>query len=167
MRAAREREFVEFVEAFSARLLRTAELLLGDRHQAEDLVQTALLKLYRVWGRERRADPLAYVRRVMLNTRTDWWRRRSTHERPIAEMPEVAVDDGSEAQLRADVIGRALAALTPTERVVVVLRYYDDLTEVQTAHALGVAVGTVKSNAARALGKLRRVRELDELMERG
>jgi RNA polymerase sigma-70 factor (sigma-E family) len=165
MRAAREREFVEFVQACSARLLRTAELLVGDRHQAEDLVQTALLNLYRVWGRERRADPLAYVRRVMVNTRTDWWRRRSTHERPIADVPEIAVDDGSEAHSRADVLHRALATLTPTERAVIVFRYYDDLTEVQTAHALGVAVGTVKSNVARALGKLRRARELDELME--
>jgi RNA polymerase sigma-70 factor (sigma-E family) len=162
MRGSRDREFVEFVEVSSPRLLRTGELLLGDRQQAEDLVQTALLKLYAVWGRERRADPLAYVRRIMLNTRTDWWRKRSTHEHPVAEPPDVGVDDRVDALTRADVVARALATLTVVERATVVLRYYDDLTETQTAVALGVAVGTVKSNTARALAKLRVACERDE-----
>jgi RNA polymerase sigma-70 factor (sigma-E family) len=161
MKPAQEEEFVEFVEINSARFLRMAELLVGDRDLAEDLMQTSLLKLYRVWGRERRAEPMAYLRRIMMNTRTDWWRRASTYEPARtsvgAAVPEVVEGDHTEAHARRDVLRRALAHLSLHERAVLVLRFYEDLTEVDAAAVLGVSVGTVKSTASRALAKLRQV----------
>ena len=155
MRAAREREFVEFVEVNAARLLRIAEFLLGDRDQSEDLVQTALLKLYRVWDKERRGEPLAYVHRIMVNTRTDWWRRHRNREVVGPAVPDRVEADHAESHARADELRAALLRLSQRERAVLVLRYYEDLTEVATAAALGVTVGTVKRTCARALAKLR------------
>lgn len=160
MKPTQELEFVEFVSVNSARFLRMAELLVGDRDLAEDLVQTSLLKLYRVWGRERRAEPIAYLRRIMMNTRTDWWRRASTHEptrEPVeGDVVEVVGGDHADVHASSDVLRRALARLSVHERAVLVLRFYEDLTEVDSAAVLGISVGTVKSTASRALAKLRR-----------
>ncbi|MBM7516102.1 SigE family RNA polymerase sigma factor [Nocardioides nitrophenolicus] len=153
--------FEEYVAARGPALWRSAWLLTGDRHRAEDLVQTALLKCWRRW--DRIADPQAvdaYVRRTMVTTYTDWWRRRWNGEVPTGELPEPAageVDPG----VRQDVVA-ALARLPRGQRAVVVLRYFDDLTEAQTAAALGIGIGTVKSQTSRALRTLRESGLLEE-----
>ncbi|WP_163511344.1 SigE family RNA polymerase sigma factor [Fodinicola acaciae] len=156
-------DFADFVGTAATRLLRTAELLTGDRHQAEDLVQAALEKAYLRWHRIRSDDPYGYVRRVLVNTHNDWWRRKPWRERATGELPEEASADVSEEHAKRDAVFRALATLTPRERTVVVLRYYEDLSEEATATALGVAVGTVKSTAARAFAKLRITPDIGEV----
>jgi RNA polymerase sigma-70 factor (sigma-E family) len=135
-----------------------AWLLTGDHQRAEDLVQTALGKTWPRWSQiaesgEGSYD--AYVRRVMMTTYIAWWRRRWNAELPTAELPErpgEAVQDAVEQ--RRDLLV-ALSGLPRSQRAVVVLRYFEDLTEAQTAEALGCSVGTVKSHSARALAALR------------
>jgi RNA polymerase sigma-70 factor (sigma-E family) len=149
--------FREFVAARSRALLRTAWLLTGDWASAQDLVQTALAKTWPAWDRIRRSDdPEVYVRRVLVTTYATWWRRRWRGESPSAVLPEApsAADAFEEADRRA-VVAEALSRLTRGQRAVVVLRYFDDLTEAQTASVLGCSVGTVKSQHARALAALR------------
>ena len=150
--------FEEYVAARGSSLLHTAWLLTGDHQRAEDLVQTALGKAWPRWSGiavsgEGGYD--AYVRKVMMTTYIAWWRRRWTGEYPTATLPESLVD-GSEAAAdqRRDLLV-ALGTLPRGQRAVVVLRYFQDLTEVQTAVALGCSVGTVKSQTARALATLR------------
>ena len=155
MSEERDAAFVAFVELHSRRLLRSALLLTGRADAAEDLVQTALLRLYRHWPRVRDDDPLAYVRRVMVNARRDWWRRRTWSEQPVGTVPETAAPDPSGSHAERDAVVRALAPLSRRERTVLVLRYCDDLSERDVAALLGVSVGTVKSTASRALAKLR------------
>jgi RNA polymerase sigma-70 factor (sigma-E family) len=161
--------FDEYVAARGADLLRTAFLLTGDHHRAEDLVQTALSKVWPRWDRlvtDAGTSPHAYVRRVMLTTYIAWWRRRWTGEQPTEFVPDVAADDEVDAlALRRDLLG-ALAALPRGQRAVVVLRYFEDLSEVQTAQALGCSVGTVKSQCSRALSELRSSRFLAQEGER-
>jgi len=150
-----EREFNDFVTGSSRRLAQFALLLISDRHTAEDLVQAALVKAYLNW-RTAREHPMPYVRRVMLNQRTDWWRRLRGREQVTDELPDgPAFGDIADAQARQDAIVQALRGLTKRERAVVVLRYFEDLPEAQIAAELGIAVGTVKSTLFRALGKLR------------
>jgi RNA polymerase sigma-70 factor (sigma-E family) len=149
--------FREFVAARSRALLRTAWLLTGDWAAAQDLVQTALAKTWPAWSRiERSDDPEVYVRRVLVTTYATWWRRRWRAETPSAVMPDkqTSADPFDEADRRA-VVAAALSRLSRGQRAVVVLRYFDDLTEAQTAAALGCSVGTVKSQNARALAALR------------
>jgi RNA polymerase sigma-70 factor (sigma-E family) len=148
--------FEEYVAARSPALWRSAWLLTGDRHRAEDLVQTALMKSWRRWERIEPAAVEAYVRRTMVTTYTDWWRRRWNGEIPTESLPETAAPAGagSDPGVRRDVLV-ALATLPRGQRAVVVLRYFDDLTEAQAAAALGISVGTVKSQTARALRTLR------------
>lgn len=156
-RAGTDSSFEEFVAARSTALWRSAYLLTGDAHRAEDLLQTALVKTWRRWGGlERRESAESYVRRAMATTYTDWWRRRWRGEVPTGDLPEQAetVDATARADVRRDVLV-ALAGLTRGQRAVIVLRYFDDLTEQQTADALGVSVGTVKSQASRAIAALR------------
>ncbi|HEX8002108.1 MAG TPA: SigE family RNA polymerase sigma factor [Mycobacteriales bacterium] len=155
MAEERDAAFVAFVELHSQRLLRSAVLLTGRPDAAEDLVQTALLRLYRHWPRVRDDDPLAYVRRVMVNARRDWWRRRSWSEQPVETVPETSAPDSAVAHADRDAVVRALAPLSRRERTVLVLRYCDDLSERDVAALLGVSAGTVKSTASRALAKLR------------
>jgi RNA polymerase sigma-70 factor (sigma-E family) len=150
--------FDDFVATRSTRLLRTAYLLTHDRALAEDLVQTSLAKAWFAWGRiDGRPD--AYVRRVMVNTYSSWWRRRWNGEEATAEVPESGVgargrtEDGR-VDDRTD-LWRALARLPRRQRAVVVLRFYEDLSEIETAEILQCSVGTVKSQASRALAKLR------------
>jgi RNA polymerase sigma-70 factor (sigma-E family) len=140
-----------------ASLLRTAFLLCGDRHEAEDLVQTTFARLLMSWGRLR--DPGArdaYARRILVNehvsSRRRPWRRREvlTERLPEVAGPEVEPDDGTSAALWRVVLG-----LPVRRRTVLVLRYYDQLTEAEIAAAMGVSVGTVKSTASRALADLR------------
>lgn len=148
--------FRDFVAARSRALLRTAWLLTGDWATAQDLVQTALAKSWPAWSRITRTDdPEVYVRRVLVTTYATWWRRRWRGETPYDVLPgPVATDDFAISDQRA-VVAAALSCLTRGQRAVVVLRYFDDLTEVQTAAALGCSVGTVKSQHARALSALR------------
>ncbi len=153
-------EFRDFVSARSGALLRTAYLLAGDSATAEDLLQTALTKTYVAW--ERIEDHRAldgYVRRALLNTRTSQWRKRKVDEFACEELPEPepvpAGDDPAEQQALHDAMWRAILRLPVRQRAMVVLRYYEDLSEAQTAEVLGVSVGTVKSTTSRALSKLR------------
>jgi RNA polymerase sigma-70 factor (sigma-E family) len=147
-------EFAEFVAARSPALLRTAYLLTGDWAAAEDLLQTTLEQCWRRWGRLT-GNPEAYVRQAMLRTFLSWRRRRWTGEMPTEELPEVGVDDATGAVDDRDRVWQALLRLPRRQRAVVVLRYFDDLSESETAHALGITVGTVKSQASKALASLR------------
>jgi RNA polymerase sigma-70 factor (sigma-E family) len=149
--------FRAYVAARSAALLRTAYLLTGSRADAEDLLQTALAKTYLAWDRIREREAVdGYVRRVMVNTQTSWWRRRRVDEYPTDAVPErPSGRDATEDLALHDALWTALAALPKRQRAMVVLRYYEDLSEAETAEVLGVSVGTVKSTTSRALVKLR------------
>jgi RNA polymerase sigma-70 factor (sigma-E family) len=147
--------FEEFVVARSADLWRSAYLLTGDAHKAEDLLQTALVKVWRRWSSVARDGSVeAYVRRALVTTYTDWWRRKWNAEVPVDVVPERGVAESDLPDVRHDVMA-ALATLTRGQRAVIVLRYFDDLTEQQTAAALKCSVGTVKSQTARAMQALR------------
>ncbi|MEU4471832.1 SigE family RNA polymerase sigma factor [Micromonospora sp. NPDC023888] len=152
-----EEQFREFVAARSAALLRTAYLLTGDWATAEDLLQTALTKTYLAWKRLGGIEAVeSYARRVMVNTSTSWWRRRWHGERPTEVLPERAGVDEIEQQLDRDLLWRHLRELPNRQRAVLVLRYYEDMSEAQTAAMLNISPGTVKSQASRALSTLRR-----------
>ncbi len=150
-------QFRGWVEARSPSLLRTAYLLTGNRADAEDLLQTALAKTYLAWGRIRDREAVdGYARRVLVNTQTSIWRRRRVPEHPTENLPERG--DGRDATADLDLhdaLWAALAGLPKRQRAAVVLRYYEDLTEADTAAVLGVSVGTVKSTTSRALARLR------------
>jgi RNA polymerase sigma-70 factor, ECF subfamily len=151
-----EIQFRQFVAARSAALLRTAYLLVGDWAHAEDLLQVALTKTYLAWQRLGEIEAVeAYTRRVLLTTTTSWWRRRWHGERPSATLPERAAPDSVDEQVERERVWRHVRSLPARQRAVLVLRFYEDLSEVQTARVLGVAVGTVKSQSARALATLR------------
>ncbi len=154
-------EFDEFVAASAESLLRTAHLITWDASEAEDLVQECLLKVARRWPRVRRMEqPLAYARRVLINLTFDGAERRS---RRRVELDAAAVVlDRPERDVLAAIDTReelldALARLTPRQRAVLVLRYFNDLTETEAAAVLGCSPGTVKSNASRGLARLREV----------
>lgn len=149
--------FRDYVAARQRALLRTARMLTGNQHTAEDLVQATLERVWPRWQRVSRAgDPDAYVRKVLVNTYASWWRRKWRAEQPTGELPESpsGTDEFAYVEL-ADALRRALPSLTPKQRAVLVLRYYDDLTEVATAEVLGCSVGTVKSQTAKALARMR------------
>lgn len=147
--------FRAYVVGRSPALLRTAYLLTGNRADAEDLLQTALAKTYLAWDRIREREALdGYVRRVMVNTQTSFWRRK----RPEALYDEVPESPGRDNTADSDlhqVLWQALGGLPVRQRAIVVLRYYEDLTEAETAKVLGISTGTVKSTTSRALSKLR------------
>ena len=147
--------YVAFVEGHQHRLLRAAYLICGDRHQAEDLLQDALLKLALRWPSVRDGDPGAYVRTILYRDAVSWW-RRYRRERLSARPPDREVFDRDGALRLA--LHDALAQLPPRQRAVLVLRYFEDLTEAAAAQVLGVSVGTVKSQCHDAL---RRLRELN------
>ncbi|MFB9311916.1 SigE family RNA polymerase sigma factor, partial [Nocardioides plantarum] len=148
--------FEEYVAARRRALLRTAYLLTGDHADAEDLVQTALIKVVPHW-RKIADDPEPYVRRVLARESVSRWRRRRWREVATEAMPEGASSSGlAEHVVERDAVRQGLLALAPRQRAVVVLRYFDDLTERETADVLGIAVGTVKSQARDALAVLRR-----------
>ncbi|MET7965025.1 SigE family RNA polymerase sigma factor [Micromonospora sp. NPDC005305] len=152
-----EEEFRDFVAARSGALLRTAYLLAGDWATAEDLLQTALTKTYLAWKRLGGIDAIEpYARRVLVNTSTSWWRRRWHGERPTEVLPERAGVDEIEQQLDRDALWRHLQALPARQRAVLVLRFYEDMSEAQTAALLEISPGTVKSQTSRALNTLRR-----------
>ena len=154
MRGSPPEGFVDFVAARGPALHRTAVLLTRHQASAEDLVQTALAKAWRAWGRID-GDREAYVRRIIVNEFASGWRRRWRGEVPTAELPEPAQAGHDESVAVRAVLIAALATLPPRQRAVVVLRFFHDCTEAQTAEALGVSVGTVKSQTAKALASLR------------
>jgi len=160
--------FVAFVGRRGPHHLRTAVLLTGDWHAAEDLVQTCLAKLYRVWHRlDTGVDPDAYLRRMLVNTQRSWWRARWRQEAPFEVVPDRAIGgDGQERHALADTVRRALAALPERQRAALVLRYFEDLPEADVADLLGCSVGSVKTHTSRGI---RRLRELlgDELVPDG
>jgi RNA polymerase sigma-70 factor (sigma-E family) len=162
-----DESFAEFATANGRRLRHAARLLTGDDGRAEDLVQTALARTYLRWDRIRADNPMAYVRRVLYTAHADWWRRGWRGEYPTDAIPDTAAPgDLAAEQAERDRLRAALATLSPRERAVVVLRFYEDLGERETAAALGIAPGTVKSTCSRALGKLRVAPELVESEER-
>jgi RNA polymerase sigma-70 factor (sigma-E family) len=144
--------FEEFVAARHAALLRTAYLLTGNHADAEDLVQLALVKTVPHWRRvAERPEP--YVRQVMARESVTRWRRRRWRETTTDQLPEHEVMRSDLDEREA--LRRALGALAPRQRAVLVLRYYEDLTEKETASVLGIAVGTVKSQSRDGLARLR------------
>lgn len=150
-------DFDAFVGARSSALLRTAYLLTRDHALAEDLLQTALTKAWFAWRRID-GDPEAYVRKILVNTYATWWRRRWNGEHATDELPEPATTGRSSAHDRSDAshdLWTALGRLPRKQRAVVVLRYFEDLSEAETARVLGCSAGNVKSQASRALAKLR------------
>lgn len=154
--------FTEFVLGRSASLFRTAVLLTRDPHAAEDLVQIALTKGWRKWGHIG-GEPEAYIRRIVINEFLSDRARRWSGEHPTEQVPEQPVHDrldrvpADPAVLVTDqqTLADAVAALPPRQRAVIVLRYFHDMTEAQTAEAMGTSTGTVKSQHSRALDALR------------
>lgn len=143
--------FDEFVLARGAALARTAYLLTGDHHLAEDLVQASLVKAARHWERIE-VSPEAYVRRTMYHQNISWWRRRRVTETSLEGHD--AATPAHDPTLRLT-LEDALGRLTPRQRTVLVLRVFEDLTEVQTAAVLGISSGAVKSMTRQALARLR------------
>ena len=151
---AAEADFDGFVAARSTALLRTAYLLTHDHAAAEDLLQTALARSWSAWRRID-GDPEPYVRRVLVNTYASWWRRRWNGERPADELPDAGVPDAAATSDTRHDLWTAMARLPRRQRAVVVLRFFEDLTEAETAAVLDCSVGTVKSQTSKALAKLR------------
>jgi len=147
--------FREFVASRSPALLRTAWMLTGEQQLAEDLLQTALARTWPHWSRIRDSYPERYVRTVMVRTHGAWWRRRWRSELPVERVPEVREPDAFCWVAERSRLEAALRSLPLRQRQVVVLRYYEDLSEQETADHLGCSVGTVKSQASRGLAKLR------------
>jgi RNA polymerase sigma-70 factor (sigma-E family) len=160
---ADESEFDVFVSSRSPALLRSAYLLVQDEGLAEDLLQTALTKAWFAWRRIE--DPEAYVRRIMVTTSASWWRRRWNGETPT-DAPDATRPLPLDEPAHAEDLWVAIGHLPRRQRAVVVLRYLEDRTETETATLMGCSVGTVKSQCAKALAKLRVDRALEWDVER-
>jgi RNA polymerase sigma-70 factor (sigma-E family) len=155
--------FSAFVADHERRLLSLALLLTGDRGLAEDLLQTALLTTYRHWARVSRAEsPLAYVRRVLVNIHISWRRRLMSTEQVLEVIPDPGGGDPQATHAVEADVRRALARLSPRVRAVLVLRYFEDLTERETAQLLGCSPSTVNTHATRGLAALRRTLGSDD-----
>ena len=155
MKRSDEERFTEFVRAYSASLFRTGYLITGDYQRAEDLLQSTLVRLYRRWPRvEVMERPVGYARKVLVNQAISWWRTRSSRETPMLVLNEPGwggfVDEITEHER----VWKAVVSLPPRQRAVMVLRYYEDLSEAEIAETLGVARGTVKSHAHAAARRL-------------
>jgi len=154
---AREADYAHFVRTRTHALLRSAYLLTGDQHLAEDLVQEALARTHRAWLRlERPENAEAYARKVMYHAQVSLWRRPKVAEVLPGELDdEPTGDDPAEAAVQRLALRRALLALSAKQRAVIVLRFFEDHTEAEAAQMLGVSVSTVKTQTARALDRLR------------
>ncbi|MFI1014105.1 SigE family RNA polymerase sigma factor [Streptomyces sp. NPDC020965] len=149
-------EFEEYVRTRQEALLRSARRLVPDPIDAQDLLQTALVRTYRRWeGIADKSLADAYLRRVMINTRTEWWRARKLEEVPTDELPDASVEDGSDQRADRALLMDVLKVLAPKQRSVVVLRHWEQMSTEETAAALGMSAGTVKSTLHRALARLR------------
>ncbi|MGC4953940.1 SigE family RNA polymerase sigma factor [Actinomadura citrea] len=154
--ATRHEEFRAYVVERGPVLLRAATQLTSDRAEAEDLLQAALAKTYLAWDRiEDRSALDGYVRRAMVNTQISWWRRRKLDVYPTDQLPERPVEDHTDRSEMRDALGRALSRLPERQRLAVMLRYYEDMSEREIAEVLGVSIGTVKSTVSRAMARLR------------
>jgi len=156
---AQDCAYADFVRERSHALLRSAFLLTGDQHLAEDLVQEALARTHRAWSRlERPSNAEAYARKIMYHAQVSFWRRPKVAESLSGDGLERhggSIDDPAEETVRRVTLRRALLALSPKQRAVIVLRYFEDHTEVEAAQMLGVSVSTVKTQSARGLERLR------------
>lgn len=156
MKQADEAEFHDFVVARWARLVRTAYLLTGDRHHAEDLAQTTLTRVYQGWARVRASESLdAYVHKIMLRCNASRFRKRRVVEH-LGELPEQGISDAADQVAQRRALVAALQDLPRKQRAVVVLRFWSDLTEKETAEVVGCSTGSVKTQTHRALAKLRK-----------
>jgi RNA polymerase sigma-70 factor (sigma-E family) len=160
-----DQDFRHFVKEIAASLHRTAYLLCGDWHLADDLVQEALAKAYSHWRKVQEADnPSAYVRRILINeSRRSWRRNRNTTAHPDVNLADIPVDDMSDGVANRAELLQALQSLSARQRATVVLRYLEGLSERETAEALGCSEGTVKSQTSRALIKLKSVLHRGEI----
>lgn len=149
--------FEEFVRARGAALSRTAYLLCGDHSAAEELVQDSLVRAAAHWRRIQSANPEGYVRRIMVNQHTSWWRRIGRRERPYADITAIMEGGRDDANVTTERLAlvAALSALAPKQRAVIVMRYYEDMPQAEIAEVLGVTTGTVKRNTHDALRRLR------------
>lgn len=148
--------FGDLVEARSTALLRLAYAVVGDHQLAQDLLQEALVKVYVAWPRLREGSAAeAYARRTIVTTAISWRRRRSFHEPPVDTVPDHVTDDDGDWLATHDVLWQQVRSLPPRQRTALVLRYYEDLSEAETAELMGCTVGTVKSQLSAALSKLR------------
>lgn len=152
--AGRDAAFTAFVRGSGPALARTAFFLTGDRHLAEDLVQTALAQTYVHWPRV--TEPEAYTRRVLVNANAAWWRRRSATEVPVDAVPDLAgPDDHGHAYAEREPLVAALRQLPAKQRAALVLRYFEDRSEADTARLMGCTAGSVKRHTSRGLERLR------------
>ncbi|MEU6630847.1 SigE family RNA polymerase sigma factor [Streptomyces parvus] len=159
--------FEDYVRTRQDALLRSARRLVPDPVDAQDLLQTALVRTYGRWdGIADKSLADAYLRRVMINTRTEWWRARKLEEVPTEQLPDASVDDGSEQRADRALLMDILGILAPKQRSVVVLRHWEQMSTEETAAALGMSAGTVKSTLHRALARLRQELESRELDSR-
>jgi len=156
---ARDADYADFVRSRTHALLRSAYLLTGDQHLAEDLVQEALARTHRSWARlERAGNAEAYARKIMYHAQVSIWRRPKVAEALPGDLPDAPAgrgDDPAEAAAQRVSLQRALLQLSAKQRAVIVLRFFEDHTEVEAARMLGVSVSTVKTQCARALDRLR------------
>ncbi|SDH11112.1 SigE family RNA polymerase sigma factor [Nonomuraea jiangxiensis] len=161
-------DFADFVRSRGDHHLKTAVLLTGDWHAAEDLVQSSLGKLYRVWPRlDTTHEPDAYLRRILVNTYRSWWRARWRREIPRAELPQApGPGDLEEAGVVAEDVRNALAKLPTRQRTALVLRFFADLPEAEVADLMGCSAGTVKTHTHRGLQAMRRLIPPDVLVNR-
>ena len=156
------REFTECAITHTPSLMRSAYLLTGNQHAAEDLVQASLARTHRHWRRVRDADsPIAYTKRIMYNQQASWWRRRRVRERLTGDIADLAENAGGDGGMAAAdmrmVLRSALHRLSPRQRAVVVLRYFEDKSVAETADVLRCSEGTVKTQSFRALNRLREI----------
>jgi RNA polymerase sigma-70 factor (sigma-E family) len=157
-------EFEEYVRTRHNALLRSARRLVHDPLDAQDLLQTALARTYRRWDRiadKQLAD--AYLRRVMINTRTEWWRARKLPELPTEQLPDASIEDSTKQHADRALLMDIMKTLAPQQRSVVVLRHWEQMSTQETAAALGMSAGTVKSTLHRALARLRQELERRDL----
>jgi RNA polymerase sigma-70 factor (sigma-E family) len=149
--------FESWLAAREPALQRTAHLLTGDVHAAQDLVQTTLAKLYLRWDHVRRADNIdAYARRALINEFRSAWRRPSRRaEQVVAAVPDLPAPDAPTYDGAQEAVWRFVCALPPKQRAVIVLRFYEQLTEAEIADLMGISVGTVQSQSSRAIAALR------------
>lgn len=157
----------EYIQLRGAALVRFARLLTGDPHRADDLVQEVLVKAYVQWRRVMAADrPDVYLRRMLVNANSSWWRRRSSRELSVAQIADRSNrEDLSADAAERDLLWRLVSRLPPRQRAVLVLRYYEDLDDASIAEILDCSVVTVRTTALQALAKLReRYRVSESLM---
>jgi RNA polymerase sigma-70 factor (sigma-E family) len=163
--AASDVDFAAWMATRQAALVRTAYLLTGSQHAADELVQATLVKLYLAWDRitdQQHVD--AYARRALVNEHRSTWRRASRRFEVLSEAPPETAHQPAAYDGEREAVWRFVQGLPPRQRAVIVLRYYEDLSEAETADLLGISTGTVKSQASRALASLRNrvpVREED------